>query len=174
MENNASVIQKLVPEREKQKVFFKVSEISRPIKNEFRVTSVTWVTPPEEITPKASQLSPPKNYKVQNYFLYLVRLGRLSVSDEDHLPLCRQMYLLYVDGPQAAFHPTPNSYCNFKSNTVKSNKKYSMYRRLMSVGQDQWRQCEMRNHTLDPWTEGLWFSSGVQPSRILTGTESKQ
>lgn len=69
-----------------------------------------------------------------------VLLGHLSMIDFE----CENKdRCIITDGRQPLTHPlclTRISYCNFKSNPVKSNKKYSVYIKPMSIGtlvQDQ-------------------------------------
>lgn len=72
-----------------------------------------------------------------------VLLGRLSVTDRDLENKGEQTDALWPTASHSppSLYPTRISYCNFKSNTVKSNKKYSVYIKLMSIGilvWDQW------------------------------------
>lgn len=81
------------------------------------------------------------------FLVAIAWLGHPSVTDGPHLSLQTDAVQLQ----DSAFDPASN----FKSNTVKSNKKYAMYRQPMSRGQDLTvnGQREMRRPALDLWTE---------------------
>lgn len=115
---------------EGKKLFFKVIELYRPIINLIGKKHCNLGYTSEETILNAWHF-PIKIIKCTTIFCVLSSRCLFKT------PLCRLMQLLYSRQlTDSAFDPTGNSYCNFKSNTVKSNKKYSMYRQRMSMGQD--------------------------------------